>query len=117
MEIEQIREYALSKNGTEEGFPFGPDTLVFKVGNKMFALIALDRQPMAVNLKADPEKSEEMRAKYPQITPGWHMNKTHWNTVVCEGIQPKLIKELIDDSYDLILKSLTKKLQKEISEL
>lgn len=117
MDVEEIREYALGKKGAEEGFPFGPDALVFKVGKKMFALISLDRQTFSINLKTDPEKSEKLREEFPQITPGWHMNKTHWNTVICDGLSPKLVKELIDDSYHLVLQSLSMKVKKEIAEL
>lgn len=116
MEIEAIRELALCMEGASESLPFGPDTLVFKVGGKMFMLIALDRQPLFINLKAEPEKSEFLREHYPQITPGWHMNKTHWNSVRCEGLKPSLIKELIEDSYRLVFNSLSKKLQTEISQ-
>lgn len=114
MEIEAVRSYALNKQGTSESLPFGPDTLVFKLGGKMFMLIALDRQPILINLKAEPDKSEMLRDEYAQITPGWHMIKKHWNSVSCLGLKPELIRELIDDSYNLVLKSLPKKAQAEI---
>lgn len=115
MEIEDIRSYALTKPGAEESFPFGTDTLVFKVGGKIFMLMGLDKQPFFINLKADPDRSEGLRERYPQITPAWHMNKIHWNSVNPQGLKPNFIKELIDDSYDLVFKSLTKKLQAGIS--
>ena len=114
MEAEEIREYCLTKNGVTESFPFDKETLVFKVGGKMFLLMALERHPLVINVKTSPEWSSELRENYSQITGAYHMNKTHWNSVECEGIKEQLILELIDHSYDLIFKSLTKKLQAEI---
>jgi len=114
MEIEEIREYCLSKKAVTEGFPFDNETLVFKVGGKMFLLISLEKQPATFSAKADPEWSEELRENYPQISGAYHMNKTHWNSVLCEGLKKELILKLIDHSYDLVFKSLTKKLQAEI---
>lgn len=116
MEIQEVLEYCAAKKGSEETFPFNEETLVLKVGGKMYALIPLEKQPLQISLKADPEWSEELREQFPQITGAYHMNKTHWNTVVAQGIKPKLIYEMIDHSYDLVFKSLTKKLQKEILE-
>ena len=114
MHIDQLREYCLSKNGTTEAFPFDEETLVFKVLGKMFALASLRRWESgeaAVNLKADPEYSEELRAEYHSIRPGFHMSKKHWNTLyIHEGeLQPKLIFQLIDHSYDMVVKGMTKK--------
>ena len=114
MEAQEIREYCLTKKGATEGFPFDEETLVFKVGGKMFLLMSLENTPITFNAKNLPEKNEELREEFPQISPGYHMNKQHWNTVVCEGLKPELIKELIDESYGLILSSLTKKLRNEI---
>jgi len=116
MNIELIREYCLSKPAVTESFPFDEDTLVFKIGNsKMFLLASLERVPLKINLKAVPEKSLELREKYPQITPGYHMNKKHWNSVVIDGLLPdSLIYELIDDSYSLVVKSMTKKQRNEL---
>jgi len=114
MEIEEIREYCLSKKAVTEGFPFDNETLVFKVGGKMFLLISLEKQPARFSAKADPEWSEELRENYPQISGAYHMNKTHWNSVVCEGLKKELIHKLIDHSYDLVFKSLTKKSREEI---
>lgn len=114
MHIEELTDYCLNKKGTEAGFPFGGDTLVFKVMNKMFALTATDSSPCKVNLKCLPEKAQQLREQYEDITPGYHMSKVHWNTVNIEGDLPEnLIKELIDESYSLVVKSLTKK-QKEV---
>jgi len=115
MNIEEFRDYCLSKKHVTECFPFDTTTLVFKVANKMFALSGLEHHPSTVNLKCDPEKSIELRAEYPEIIDGFHMSKKHWNTVTIEGgLSYKLIIELIDHSYDLVVKGLTKKLQKEL---
>ncbi|RZJ63269.1 MAG: MmcQ/YjbR family DNA-binding protein [Flavobacterium sp.] len=120
MNIQQYYDFCLAKKAVEETFPFDEDTLVFKVGGKMFALSSLsewEKGNPSVNLKCDPERSAELRAEYDGINPGYHMSKLHWNTVNVGGdVSDKLLKELIDHSYDLVFKSLTKKLQKEISE-
>ena len=121
MNLEAYYEYCLSKKGVTEHFPFDEDTLVFKVGGKMFALASLNQwekgQP-SVNLKCDPEHAQELRGEYDDIQPGFHMSKTHWNTIAINVSVPDvLVKELIDYSYELVLKSLTKKLQSEIQEL
>ena len=117
MHIEQLRDYCITKKGVEETFPFGEDTLVFKVMGKMFALTSLS-EPVSVNLKCDPEKAIELRASFGAIIPGFHMNKTHWNTVKFnEDASDKLILELIDHSYQLVVSSLTKKLQQELNSL
>lgn len=117
MEINEILEFCSKLKGVEETFPFDKETLVLKVGGKMFLLIPLERQPLCFAAKADPEWSIELREQHLQITGAYHMNKTHWNTVVTNGLKPKLIFELIQHSYDLVFKSLTKKLQKEIGEV
>lgn len=116
MEIEEIRAYSLSKKGSEEGFPFDAETLVFKVGGKMFLLIPLENQTTTFSAKAEPEWSAELREKYPQIRGAFHMNKLHWNEVECMGLKKELLMRLIDHSYDLVFRSLTKKLQKEVLE-
>ncbi|MFV7236783.1 MmcQ/YjbR family DNA-binding protein [Flavobacterium sp. ZB4R12] len=121
MNLETYYEYCLSKKGVTEHFPFDEDTLVFKVGGKMFALSSLSQwekgQP-SMNLKCDPERAEELRAEYDAIQPGFHMSKIHWNTIAVNAAVPdSLIKELIDHSYELVFKSLTKKMQSEIQEL
>lgn len=120
MNIEKYRQYCISKNGVTEHFPFDEDTLVFKVGNKMFALASLSQWENGnptINLKCDPERAEELRAEYDGINPGYHMSKIHWNTVAANADVPDaMVLELIDDSYNLIFKSLTKKLQSEIAQ-
>jgi len=114
-------EYCFSKKGVTEHFPFDEDTLVFKVGEKMFALSSLlqwEKGTPSVNLKCDPERAQELRAEYDAIEPGYHMSKVHWNTIAVNQDAPDaLLKELIDHSYDLVFKSLTKKIQTEINEL
>ena len=114
MDANEILDFCQLKKGVEETFPFNPDTLVLKVAGKMFALIPLEKQPLTISLKADPEWSAELRAQYPQITGAYHMNKTHWNTVICEGLKADLILKLIDHSYDLVVESLTKKKREEV---
>ena len=114
MIAEEIREYCLAKKGVTEGFPFNETTLVFKVGGKMFLLMALDTQPLVFSAKNKEDYNQELREKYYQISDAYHMNKTHWNSVVCEGLKSDLIKKLINDSYDLVFESLTKKVKEEI---
>lgn len=114
MEINEIMEYCNGKIGVTESFPFGPDALVYKVGGKMFLLLALERQPLVFSAKALPEFSLELREQYPQITGAYHMNKTHWNSVVCEGLRKDLLLKLIDDSYQLVYQSLSKKIKQEL---
>jgi predicted DNA-binding protein (MmcQ/YjbR family) len=111
MDIDRLRAYCLSKVAVEESFPFGEDTLVFKVMEKAFVLAGLDNYPVSFNAKCDPEKALQLREEYPeQILPGWHMNKKHWNTIIIDGSLPEaFITELIDHSYDLVVKGLTKK--------
>ncbi|MDV7187690.1 MmcQ/YjbR family DNA-binding protein [Lutibacter sp. TH_r2] len=115
MNIEQFREYCLSKKYVSESFPFDDQALVFKVADKMFALTALNRKPSQVNLKCDPERALELREEYSDIFAGYHMSKKHWNTLILEGnLTNKLILELIDHSYNLVVKGMTKKKQKEL---
>lgn len=107
MNIESLRQYCLSKPGAEETLPFGPDTLVYKVGGKMFLLPGLNEEQLSFNVKCDPEKAIELREEYPCVLPGYHMNKKHWNTVVVDGhVSSKQLKEWIDVSYNLVTKSL-----------
>ena len=118
MNLETYYEYCLSKKGVTEHFPFDEETLVFKVGGKMFALSSLNQWEKgnpSVNLKCNPDYAQELRAEYDDIKPGWHMSKIHWNTIEINcGVPDSLIKELIDHSYDLVFKSLTKKIQLEV---
>jgi predicted DNA-binding protein (MmcQ/YjbR family) len=104
MNIETIREYILQKPDVTEGFPFGEDTLVFKVKDKIFFLTGLDSSPLRFNVKCDPDKAIQLREEYPEtIQPGFHMNKKHWNTVIIDGrLSAKQLKEMIDDSYELV---------------
>lgn len=109
MNIEEYRDYCLAKKGVTESTPFGPDVLVFKVMGKMFAATNLDFEEFRVNLKCDPDRALELRASFPDIIPGWHMNKNHWNTVYFErSLDHTLILELIDHSYDLVVSRLKK---------
>lgn len=122
MNIEQIRAYCLSKKGASEGFPFDDNVLVFKVLGKMFMLTGLDsweKGEVAINLKADPDFSEELRAEYSSIRPGYHMSKKHWNTVyIHEGeLSFQFLKQLIDHSYDMVVKGLPKKLRDTLIDL
>lgn len=119
MDIQAYYEYCLSKKGVTEHFPFDEDTLVFKVGGKMFALSSLkewENGSPSINLKCDPERAQELRAQYDDIKPGYHMSKVHWNTVTVNSELPdKFVRELIGHSYDLVFNSLTKKIQSEIN--
>lgn len=114
MEANEILDYCLSKKGVTESFPFDNETLVLKVGTKVFLLMGLERQPLGINVKTDPEWSAELREQHPQITGAYHMNKTHWNSVVIDGLKKDLILKMIDQSYELVFKSLTKKVKEEI---
>lgn len=120
MTIDVYYDYCLNKKGVTEHFPFDEDTLVFKVGGKMFALSSLqewENGTPSVNLKCDPEWALELRGQYDDIQPGFHMSKIHWNTVKINGsVSDAFVKELIDHSYDLVFKSLTKKQQQEVAE-
>lgn len=118
MNIEAFRDYCLAKKGVTEEFPFDETTLVFKVMGKMFALTGLDNIPFSVNLKCDPDRSLELREYHPEIAPGYHMSKKHWNTVNFSGsLSTNMLYGLIDHSYDLVVKGLTKKLKEELEKL
>lgn len=107
MTPQRLRALCLSFAGATEEFPFGPETSVFKVAGKMFALSALDAEPLTVNLKCDPEIAVRLRAAHPEIVPGWHMNKRHWNTVTVSGSLPdRQVRELVEDSWDLVVAGL-----------
>ena len=112
MNLEELREYCLSKQSVTESFPFNEHVLVFKVGGKMFALTDLQDEEPSVNLKCDPELAEELRDRYEEVQPGYHMNKKMWNTVMLNGrIPDALLKQWIDHSYELIVQSLPKKIR------
>ena len=106
MNAEELREYVLQKAGVTEGFPFGEDTLVFKVKEKIFVLVSLTSLPLRFNVKCDPAKAIELREEYPEnILAGYHMNKKHWNSIIADGrLSKKLIVQMLDDSYNLVAK-------------
>lgn len=115
MDIETIRNYCLDKKGVTEELPFGPDTLVFKVMGKMFALMPIENTDLRVSLKNTPEKNLELRAQHLGIQGAYHMSKKHWNMVLMNmGVPSKVLYELIDESYDLVVSGLTKKLKAEL---
>ena len=108
MNAEDIRHSCLAKKGVTEGMPFGEGTLVFKVMDKLFALMGLDGD-LSINLKCDPERAQELRAEYPAVGPGYHMNKRHWNTIRIDGsVDSALIYSWVDHSYDLVVQGLKK---------
>ena len=110
-----FREYCLSKPNVTEGMPFGETVLVFKVGGKMFALMSVDEVPATANLKCDPDLALELRDRYEQVRPGYHMNKKHWNTIIADGSVPlKQLKEWIDHSYELVVDSLPVKIREKL---
>ncbi len=107
MDREALRDLCLGFRGCTETFPFGFETSVFKVAGKMFALSALSHEPLSVSLKCEPLLAEQLRADHEAISPGYHLNKRHWNTVVIDGSLPdRMIGELIEDSYDLVVSKL-----------
>src|SRR5213595_929789 len=109
MDLGSFREYCLSKPGATEDTPFGEDVLVFKVGGKVFALAPLDEVPAAAKLKCDPDLALELRDRYEQVRPGYHMNKKHWNTVeIDSGIPDEELRKMIDHSYQLVIEKLPK---------
>ncbi len=115
MNIEFLQVYCLSKPGVTEEFPFGEQTMVYKVMGKIFALTSLDSTPLTINLKCDPEKAVQLREEYECVLPGFHMNKKHWNTVVADGtVKDAILKEWVDHSYDLVVQSLPRKLKEQM---
>ncbi|HEX7754251.1 MAG TPA: MmcQ/YjbR family DNA-binding protein [Niabella sp.] len=105
MNIEDIRNYCLQHTAVEEGFPFGPDTIVFKVNGKIFLLMGLESDPLQFNVKCDPDKAIELREQHDAVLPGYHMNKKHWNTILVDGsVSNRLLKEWITESYNLVAK-------------
>ena len=110
MDLPDVIAHCLSLLGAEETTPFGPEALVYKVGGKMFAVTVPEDYPARINLKCDPERAIELRDEHKAIKPGWHMNKRHWNTVVLDGsLPPKLVRELVEYSYQLVVAALPKK--------
>jgi len=114
MDIESYRNYCISKTHVTEDFPFGENVLVFRVGGKIFTLFDVN-DFSSVNLKCDPEQAVDWREQYSAVLPGYHMNKKHWNTVLIDGsLNDRKLKEMIDHSYDLVKKSLPKKLREQL---
>ncbi|MGI8821608.1 MAG: MmcQ/YjbR family DNA-binding protein [Chthoniobacterales bacterium] len=110
MNVERFREYCLAQPGASEGAPFGPEHAVFKVGGKMFALLAFEEVPATANLKCDPDRALDLRDRYEEVRGGYHMNKKHWNTVVLSGGIPDVeIRAMIDHSYELVVRALPKR--------
>jgi len=110
VEIDTFREYCLAKPGTTEDSPFGPEHIVFKVGGKMYALLAFEEVPPSANLKCDPDRALELRDRYEQVQPGYHMNKKHWNTAeIASGIPEVELRRMIDHSYELVVQALPRK--------
>ena len=111
----ELRRWCLAQTGAVEDFPFGPEHSVFKVGGKVFAISALDRMPLEVSVKCEPELAVELRNSYPAIRPGYHLNKRHWNTITLDGSLPdQLVRDLIQDSYDLVADALPKRTRKQL---
>lgn len=118
MHLEFVRNYCLHKPGVTEDMPFGDTVLVFKVMGKIFLLSPLDSNNLQMNLKCDPEKAQELRAEWPCVTPGYHMNKKHWNTIIPDSSVPDArLLEWIDHSYELVVNSLPKKIRAELDQM
>lgn len=118
MDVETCRAYCLEKRGATESFPFGPDALVFKVQGKMFALMGLDEVPHKISLKCEPEKAVDLRLEFEGLIQGaFHMNKKHWNSLQYQSLPPVLVQSLIDHSYALVVKGLTRKQQQELNNI
>ncbi len=116
MNIEELREYCISKKGVSEALPFDEDTLVFKVMGKMFLLTNIEKAD-SINIKCDPLKAVDIREHYPAVVPGWHMNKRHWNTILLDGSLPDdLIYTWIDESYDLVVAGLPARLREKLKQ-
>ena len=115
MDAEKLREYCLQKPSTEESFPFGEETLVFKVAGKMFLLMSLEANPLQFNVKCEPSVAEELRGKYSCVKPGYHMNKQHWNTIICENtVSEQVMLGWVDDSYRHVVGSLSIKIREKL---
>ena len=108
--LDELEAFLSAKPGTSREQPFGPDVLVFKAGGKIYALVAWEKQPLEISLKCDPENALFLRARFSAVRPGYHLNKKHWNTITLNGSIPdNAVKEMINESYDLVLQSLNKK--------
>ena len=112
MDLQRVRAHCLAKPGVDEGYPFGPGALVFKVGGKMFALIGEDDEPLTVSLKCEPGLAAALREAHPSVRSGYHLNKRHWNTVSLDGTVPDdEVRGWIDDSYDLVCAGLPRRVR------
>ncbi|RMF01693.1 MAG: MmcQ/YjbR family DNA-binding protein [Chloroflexi bacterium] len=118
MILDSVKDYLLAKPGATEGRPFGPEALVFKVMGKMFALVSWQEDPLRINLKCDPDLALTLRAQYPAVLPGYHMNKKHWNTLVLDGTIPQdEVWSMMDHSYQLVVQSLKKAERQQLAAL
>jgi predicted DNA-binding protein (MmcQ/YjbR family) len=116
VDASELRSWCLQQTGASEDFPFGPEHSVFKVAGKMFALSALDRTPLEVSVKCEPDLAVALRDSYPEIRPGYHLNKRHWNTITLDGTLPdQLVRDLIEDSYDLVVSGLPKHVRERLA--
>jgi predicted DNA-binding protein (MmcQ/YjbR family) len=116
MDAGGLRAVCVSFPGAVETFPFGPENSVFKVADKIFALSRLDQDPLRVSLKCEPELAERLRRAHPAVIPGYHLNKRHWNTVIIDGsLGDRMIEDMIEDSYDLVVSSLSKARQRALA--
>jgi predicted DNA-binding protein (MmcQ/YjbR family) len=115
MDAEALRSWCLAQPGAIEDFPFGPETSVFKVGGKLFALSALERTPLEVSVKCEPDLAVALRDSYAAIRPGYHLNKRHWNTVTLDGsLEDRMVRDLVEDSYDLVVEGLPKRVREQL---
>jgi predicted DNA-binding protein (MmcQ/YjbR family) len=115
MDAVDLRAWCLQQPGAIEDFPFGPEHSVFKVAGKMFALSALERTPLEVSVKCEPELAVGLRDSHPAIRPGYHLNKRHWNTLTLDGSLPdRFVRELIEDSYALVVSALPKRTREQL---
>ena len=118
MNIEELREFCISKKGVTESLPFGSETLVFKVMDKVFLLTGMENNPLEFNVKCDPEKASKLRERYSCVKPGFHMNKKHWNTIIADdSVSIKSLHEWITDSYNLVILGLSKKDQQKLLDM
>jgi predicted DNA-binding protein (MmcQ/YjbR family) len=112
----ELRRWCLAQAGAVEDFPFGPETSVFKVGGKVFAISALGRTPLEVSVKCEPELALDLRASYTAIRPGYHLNKRHWNTLTLDRSLPdQLVRDLVEDSYDLVVSALPRRTREQLA--
>ena len=112
IDADALRTWCLERPGVTEEMPFGPVTTVFKVEGKVFALSALDREPLEISLKCEPELAEALRRDHEAVRPGYHLNKRHWNTVLCDGSLPdRMILDMVEDSYDLVVEGLPRRVR------